>query len=276
MSDFDKKQFVDSLYSAYVTKYMNTNVVCHIEFFNMFREINKERSEKTIMEKYKKIKRLLYDNEFKQAPRLVPHTDYDMLISRFSREWPLLTSLKETINPRPYAVLNVLYTYLIQRENIEDAYSCVQYLVTLKPKEFSSAKQEVTALAIVFNLMAYVSKLLDAKFLYKYTVVSRELLYWKSTKKNLMDRIENSYLLTTTLHLIISGDIDTSKPVMQTSSGIVEKNRYLFVLCEKDWYAAQVIDEERSIRQNKTKIAVKNIKVPYQQSAASKVDILKQ
>lgn len=270
MANFDKKSFLDMLHHTYINKYINTNVHCHAAFFKMFKEICKEKKEQDILQRYDKIKRLLLDNEFEQAPEyVVGNGKRDEFIAQFSQEWPVLVSLKDAISPHAYSLLNVFYGYIVNHTNFQHICSCVQCILDMKPREFSK-QTDVSAIAVLFNVLAYISKTMDSKDIYKFIAVSRELMFWKGTKKAMLDRC-HSKLIWTCIFVMSTGNIDNTVPKIAT--GPTCKQKYLFVICEKDWRVTQEVDEIKHAKPKRAE--VKNVKVSIHTSPNSRVDIIK-
>jgi hypothetical protein len=238
-------------------------------FFKMFKEICTEKKELDILQKYEKIKRMLLDNEFEQAPEYVADGKREEFIAQYSQEWPVLASLKDVISSEAYALLNVLYGYIVNHTHFQHVCSCVQCLLDMKPREFSK-QTDVSAIAVLFNLLAHISKTMDSKDMYKFIAVSRELMFWKGTKKAMIDRC-HSKLVWTCIFVMNKENIDKTVPKITTSPTC--KQKYLFVLCEKDWRVTQEVDEIKHAQPRRAE--VKNVKVAIHTSPNSRVDIKK-
>lgn len=271
-SPFDKKTFLELLHKSYIDKHINTNLICHITFFKTFKEMCNDKHESVLLQKYEKIKHMLLDNDYEHVPDIPDddHTSVSDLVMQFSRTWPVLESLQEVLTQDAYALLNVLYGHIVNHTRYDDALACVIHLLRMKPKDFSK-QTDVSALVVIFNVMLHISKTLDAKHMYKYMVVSRELIFWKGTKKAMMERTQ-SKLMKTCIYVLVSRNLDQSVPRIVT--GPICKQKYLFVVCERDWTTSHQLDEVKHAIPRHTE--VKNVKVPLPQvAAANRVDIIK-
>ena len=230
--DFDKKLFISMFYDAYVNKYMNCNLQCHTEFFKVLKDITKKKKPDDILRKYEYMKQILVSNDF-----VIPDVgniiytieDIHRIIYTNVEEYPILASVKDVLLQDPYAVLNYIYGSILKRKNTDNVLMCVKYLLDLKRKDiFTGNSSNTEVIDILFNIITYVSKILD-KDLYKYVTISQGLMYFKSNKKILKNRVRILYI---TLYVMLSDSLDKSNIRKKKHSNICD---YLYVICEKDY-----------------------------------------
>ncbi len=236
--DFNKKLFISCLLNSYITKYINTNVYCHIEFFKSLKLMHSKKKPEDILNIYDNIKGLLINNEF-----FIPDIKYGSfdietikgVIYTSDDRYKILDEMKELLKEDVYTLINYIYGCLLKQKNIDIVLEVVAYLLDLKSKDIGNIGN-ICMYDILFNLLTYVSKLID-KSLHKYVLVSRELMYFKCSKKELKSRERIFYI---TLYIILSNTLDTSKLIKQNAD--MNKFDYLYVLCEKDYYTMRQIE----------------------------------
>lgn len=233
--EFDKKLFINMFLNAYVDKYMNCNLQCHTEFCNTLKDISMTKKPELIMKKYEYMKHILINNEF-----IIPDVDkvtyckknIERIISIYTEEYTILSSVKLIISQEAYAVLNYIYGSLLSKSNTVDVLTCISYLVSLSKKELYSksftASKSVSIIDILFNILIYYAKQND-KYTYKYVLLSRYIMYFKSNNKLLKERVRVLYI---TIYVVLNDNLDKS---------VIKKNHhnkvcdYLYVICEKDY-----------------------------------------
>lgn len=264
--DFNKKLFLTNLLDSYISKYINTNVNCHIEVFNSIKNINGKKKPDDILNIYEYIKGLFISNEF-----LMPDINYGTfkietikgVIYTSEERYKILDDMKDVLKEDVYTLINYIYGCLLKQRNIEIAFEVVAYLLEIKSKDIGNVGT-ICMYDILFNLLTYVSKLID-KDLHKYVLVSRELMYFKCTKKELKRR---ERLLYITIYVILSNSLDKSKLLKPNPE--MSKFDYLYVLCEKDYYTMRQIQiSSDEIKQRK--IEAKKVFVDLEEPPATNI-----
>jgi hypothetical protein len=231
--EFDRKLFVSMFYDAYINKYINSNLNCHIEFYKTLKEMASMKKEADMLKKYDYMKSILSNNEFDGFDISVvdeTHTSEDIynIIHTNQQEHDIFEKVKDVLTENAYVLFNFIYTCLIRQERFSDVVMCVKYLLGMKKKELVRGAANVDVIDMMFNVMTYTSKMMS-KDLHKYVSISQWLMYFRSNKKVLRERVR---LLFVTLYVFINNTLDTSKILTKTNNVTCD---YLFVLCEKDY-----------------------------------------
>ena len=242
--EFDKKLFISMFFNAYVDKYMNCNLQCHTEFCNTLKEMSTTKKPELIMKKYEYMKQILMNNEF-----IIPDIgnitfskrDIERIINIYTEEYTILSSVKDILSQEAYAILNYVYGCLVTKGNTDNVLTCIAYLVSLNKKELLCKKQytgattgattgasNVSIIDILFNILIYYAKQAD-KDLYRYVSLSRYIMYFKSNKKSLKERLRVLYI---TIYVILNDALDKSVIKKKNHNTICD---YLYVICEKDY-----------------------------------------
>lgn len=155
-----------------------------------------------------------------------------------------LSGIKGVVNEDVYAVLCYVYNTLLRQraQDVPRVVMCVAHLAGLKPKEVGGTGS-VSIVDIVFNMIVHIAQIIG-KDMHRYVLVSREVMYFRSTKKNIGERLR---LLYVTLYVLGGGAaLDVRKLVKPRSRGPVDTD-YLYVLCERDDGACKEVQQAAEV-----------------------------
>lgn len=274
VENFNKHQFLLEFHKAYINKYINTNLHCHIEMFNTLKTISEKKlSPKAILDSYDRIKHLILRNEFnmlediyQQWHQEVKLSDWKQLVHLFEKESILLVKLKDIISQDAYALLNIV----MMQPGLDITMKCCKAILTMKPKEFCVSETNISNIDVLINTIVYLAKTKDSKNIHKYVLVCRELLYFKGNAKNIKERALKSKIIPMMIYMLYNEtSIDTSKPI-----ATLPQERYLYVLCSKDPSIKHVIEKEKD-EMMRQRPPVKNVKASIPMPNGGKVDIIK-
>lgn len=245
MDPQDRKMFIKMFFEAYIHKYMNTNLHCHFEFFQTLKTMYAKKKESDIMDAYQHMKYILQHNDF-IIPTIPEIPDDREAIKRMSfatsETYDILLPLKDKVDAEVFALLSYVYHCVLKQKNVDSVLLSIKYLTNLK---YNSG---ICILDVLFSILLHIAKLMG-KDMYKYTLISWELLHLKNTKKDMSARIRILYI---TVYVMLTQCLDTRK----VRKPLVKPEwEYLYVLCEKD------MDAIRQLRAYKNSVQFRPVDV---------------
>jgi hypothetical protein len=234
--DINKTDFMKCFIDAYTSKMLSTNISLHAEFYKTIQNIHKSKKDDDIMKAYWGFK-YIYNNN---AISLIP-TDLDVKLSSeelatitnmFNEENSSLVPLKQVVSNKVYALLNYVYINLIRQTNLAEILGCVSFLLALKKKDIYKQEKNnnIEAIDLIFNIVTHIANIISNS-VYKYVMISKELMYFKTNKKNLLDRVR---LLQGCIYVIFHKSISLTKLNRPSASCASDKHMYLYCICNKD------------------------------------------
>lgn len=279
MNTFDKNRFIMMFHDSLVNTLFNTNIYFTIDSFKCLKEMNKMKKEKDILEKYKYIKQVFqtYKDVFfipcfeEVKKKDINIQEIDNIVYSFEKSNSLFDCLKDKVNQRSIALLNYVYDCLSYGRNIDSIYNIVKYLLHMKPKDLSNDKKSpINIIDILFNILVYIASTIN-KEIHKYSLICRELMYFKSTKNLLLSRLNILYIC---IYVVCTRNIDKHKIVLRK-----EKDphvEYLFVICEKDYNTRNQIEQECNLLHDRIQNSIiKDVKVDKYNNHTINMDIIK-
>lgn len=232
---FDKKEFLALLQGAYISRYINTNVHCHVEFFRVLKEISKLKKPAEILDRYEYIKKVLVHGDHYVPTEVlgvvgVDDGDIKRIVLGNVGDVASLSGLKGLLTEEVYALLCFVYNVLVRQkvQDIQRAMGCIAYMVGLKPKDVGSTGN-VSIIDIIYNMVVHVAKVIG-KDMHRYALVSREIMYFRSNKKVLGERLR---LLYVTVYVVGGGCQLDIRKLVKPRRGATDTD-YLYVICERD------------------------------------------
>lgn len=166
------------------------------------------------------------------------------LLYLFDTEYPNLYEFKETLTPMIYGLLNILQRYIISGD-FDTVRLIVTHLVSMKPK--------TTDLDVIDIISLFIESL-DAAHLvqgdmYKFWEACKDILYYQSSKKKKLERINLIYIFMYTItknslknkRLIDDSEVKSQKPL--------SKHDALFIIFDYDYQAAAEVQSLKNRRQ---------------------------
>lgn len=270
--DFDRKLFVSMFYDAFIKRYINSNLNCHVEFYKTLKDMATMKKEVDMLKKYDYMKSILINNDFDGFDMNIDDTSFTSediynIIHTNQQEHEIFEKVKDVLTENAYVLFNFIYTCLIRQERFHDVVTCVKYLLNMKKKELVRGATNVDVVDMMFNIMTYTSKTMS-KDLHKYVSISQWLMYFRSNKKVLRERLR---LLYVTLCVIINNTLETSKILTKTNNITCD---YLFVLCEKDYKTKLEIENDCQLLRSR-KSDTKDVRVKKYNPADVNMYIIK-
>lgn len=166
------------------------------------------------------------------------------LLYLFDTEYPNLYEFKETLTPTTYGLLNIMQRYIISGD-FDTVRLIVTHLVSLKPK---SAELDVIDIISLFVESLDAARLLQGD-MYKFWQACKDILYYQSSKKKKLERINLIYIFMYTItknslknkRLLDDSEVKSQKPL--------SKHDALFIIFEYDYQAAAEVQNLKNRRQ---------------------------
>lgn len=279
MDTFDKNKFIMMFHDSLVNKIFNTNIYFAIDSFRCLKDMTKLKKEKDIIDKYKYIKTIFktYKDVF-----IIPCFDeimnkeiyiqeIDSIVFSFEKSNSIFDSLNEKLTQRTIALLNYIYDCLSYGKSIESIFNVVKYLMQMKSKDLSlDKKTSINIIDILFNILVYIASTIN-KDIHKYSLICRELMYFKSTKNILLSRMNILYIC---IYVVCTRKIDKHKITIGKKKD--PKIEYLFVICDNDFNTRSQIQHECNLLHDKIRNTVtKDVVVEKYNSNTLNMDIIK-
>lgn len=166
------------------------------------------------------------------------------LLYLFDTEYPNLYEFKETLTPTTYGLLNIMQRYIISGD-FDTVRLIVTHLVSLKPK---ASDLDVVDIISLFVESLEVAHLVQGD-MYKFWQACKDILYYQSSKKKKLERINLIYIFMYTLtknslkhkRLLEEAEVKSQKPL--------SKHDALFIIFEYDYQAAAEVQNLKNRRQ---------------------------
>lgn len=280
MDKINKKKFIEAFHEAYINKHINTNLHCHKAVYDTLKTMSdgKTAADKALLDSYERIKHLIIDNDFDTMDDImgswknnVYSQDPKHMICH--EEIAALKSVKSSLSPEAYNMLSLFTSNVSRRQDYSFSLTCAKQILSFKPKQFAA---EACAVDVLMNVLVYLSKCEkgDSKvngYLYKYIIISRELLYFKSTQKTIKRRSIDSKIVPLILFLWFHREqIDMRRPMIS-----LPKEKYLYVICDKNDEIRHEIEKDIITQNKQARGKIKNVKALLPTPAGGKIDIVK-
>ena len=276
---FNKRKFVEEFHKSYIYTFMNTNLHCHSEMFKTLKLMTTTKmNEKDMLVAYNRIKHLILDNGFESIDGLSSlhekrgegqGQDKQDIMTFFEKEASLLIKLKDIISVRAYGILNIIYYNILRNVRFDIIMICLDTMLNMKPKEFSQ-DTTLNVVDILMNMLLHIGKEKDDKMITKYMLISREFLYFKGSVKVVKERAAKSKIFPMMIYIMTDKSaMDISKPI-----AVTPKEKYLYVLCNKDNNIRYMIQREKD-NMTRKKPELKNVKAALPTPSGGRVDIVK-
>lgn len=233
MLTIDKTQLIKKAIDIYACDMICPNLEYHMEFYKTMQNIHASKSDADIISQYRYLKFIRNHNRHLRYELEQPRDEdmYTVLESIHIDDPDLLTSLRTYVSSeRVYAYLQFMYTCLRDGTEWHHMLLVTKHLLCLKPKElFSQGNTNLDVTSLLFMLMLNLTT--TNVDITKYVKISRELIFFKSNKKEVTT--QRLGILFTTMHVVFEKQID-KRLLEKPCKYEVSDHTYLFVVCERD------------------------------------------